>query len=252
MGRSAGLREVAEIRRELVRAARPIGIENLQSYLGSPLPVLGLRADEFAQLVRRRGRSTGRRSVPEIRSLAERLWAGLWYEERAYAIALLTREPRPLDDRLWKVATRWVDTATGWALCDSLAGELLSEEVAGDPNRWREVAGWVRSPNPWRRRSALYAQGRIVRRGEIDRPMRLIHRLRSDPDRWVQRAVGTWLRECGKRDAPRLRSYLRREAPRLSATAITVATERSTPGFRAEIRARARAAPTARRPARLG
>ena len=250
MGRRDGTREVAKIRRELASAARPIGIENLQSYLGSPLPVLGVRAADFVRVVRRHARSTARRSVGESRSLAQRLWAGRWYEERAFAIALLAREPRPLDARLWRVATSWVDSATGWALSDSLASELLAEEVGRDPHRWREVAGWTRSPNPWRRRSVLYAQSRLVRKGEIDRPMRLLHQLRTDPDRWVQRAVGTWLRECGKRDAPRLRAYLRREAVRLSATAITVATERCSPGFRAEIRARARPATPHEEPGR--
>ena len=230
----------ADLLRELNAEARPTSFD-LRSYLGSPLPVLGVPAAGFRKIVRAfeaRYRPVARK---DLYRLVRLLWDGSTFDERALAIQLLDRHARELDSAAWKLLDRWVDDATGWGLCDGLAAGPIAALVASDRARVRSLLDWTRSRNPWRRRAALYALNRIVRAGGLRTALRVIGRLREDPEFWVQRAVGTWLRECWKHDPPRVRAYLTRYAGTLPPLSLTVATERETKAYRAWLRAKARA-----------
>jgi 3-methyladenine DNA glycosylase AlkD len=241
--RAAPLRWDVE-RRRLVRALRRHADRSagrfLRSYLGSPLPVLGVRALRF-QVVARSAR-TRFRSLPEDAVLSElrALWDGPWFEERALAIECLGDFARRDEVMAWKLADQWVDSATGWGLSDALASGPVAQMVAAKPNRFSELLTWTSSANFWRRRAATYALKEWVHRGKLGRPFRLLRRLLKDPEFWVQRAVGTWLRECWKRDRRTTERFLRRHAKVLSRTTITVATERASKAFREELRRRNR------------
>ena len=163
------------------------------------------------------------------------------------AIELLGRPPLADDPFGWSLGARWVDAATGWALSDGLASGPLANWAAARPERFRELLDWTGSKNLWRRRASTYALRGWVRIGELDRPFTLLARLLDDPERWVQRAVGTWLRECWKMDRARTERFLRREARRLAPVTITVATERAPKRFREELRRASRRRTVGRR-----
>jgi 3-methyladenine DNA glycosylase AlkD len=224
--------------------------DGLRSYLGSPVPVLGVRTTPFRRAVRESAGRVTEWAPAERWAFVESLWRGSLYEERVAAIELLGRRPFVTEERAWRLAARWVDDATGWALSDSLAAGPVATLAAARPDRFRELLRWTRSENPWRRRASTYALRAFVRTGDLDRPFRLLERLLEDPERWVQRAVGTWLRECWKQDRMRTARFLRREVRRLAPVTITVATERAPARFREELRRAARASggkPPARR-----
>ena len=185
-------------------------------------------------------RESRRRSGPldsaRLRPLLVGLWSGGTYDERIVALELLDRHVEAHDEATWRLAARWVDQATGWALSDSLAAGPVARMVAEDPRRLADLLRWTRSRNFWRRRAATYALHDLVLAGDLDRPFALLERLRSDPEFWVQRAVGTWLRECWKKDRGRTERFLRRHARTLASVTLTVATERATKSLRTELR----------------
>ncbi len=109
--------------------------------------------------------------------------------------------------------------------------------VADDPRRFSQLLRWTRSRNMWRRHAAAYALHDLVLGGDLDRPLSLLERLVRDPEFWVQRAVGTWLRECWKRDPVRTDRVLRRHVRVLAPVTITVATERAPKSYRRKLRA---------------
>ncbi|MGB6500710.1 MAG: DNA alkylation repair protein [Thermoplasmata archaeon] len=226
------------LRARLERAARPTDFD-LRAYLGSPLPVLGVAAADLRAIARQLKSEHPHLAPAVLRSLAAGLWRGPSFEERSLALLIVADQLPKLGAAAWTLTDRWVDDATGWGLCDSLAGGPVAEMVAASPARLRSLLGWTRSTNLWRRRAALYALNRLVRAGRLTESLRVIDRLLEDREFWVQRAVGTWLRECGKKDERRIRRYLLQNASRLYPVAITVATERATPAFRAELRSRA-------------
>ena len=74
--------------------------------------------------------------------------------------------------------------------------------------------------------------------GEFGKPFTLLERLLYDEEFWVQRAVGTWLRECWKKDKQRTEKFLLKHARGLPRVVITVATERASKAFRRSLRLR--------------
>lgn len=239
--------ERSRIVRELRALTGPDDGEALRSYLGSPVPVLGIRVPDLRSLAKASARRIGTRPLPQARALVKSLWEGELFEEKAIAIELLGLRPLAHDGPAWDLAARWVDDATGWALSDGLAAGPIAAGAAEHPERFAELLAWTESTNLWRRRASSYALRAWVRAGELDRPFRLLERLLDDPERWVQRAVGTWLRECWKKDRARTERFLRREVRRLAPVTLTVATERAPKGFRKELRRESRRRPAERR-----
>ncbi len=222
--------------------AKPKGDFDLQSYLGSPYPVLGLTTPQIRQVHKEFREAHPRLTADEVNALAAAMWAGPSFEEKTFAIGLLGRNADVLDERSWTLADAWVDAAVGWALSDNLASGPTSAMVHGRPARFKEILRWTRSETFWRRRASTYALNEFVRAGELDKPFRLLERLLYDDEFWVQRAVGTWLRECWKKDAKRTEVFLRDHVAGLPPVTITVATERATKSFRESLRKAARAA----------
>jgi len=231
----------------LRRAERPATKFDLQSYLGSPYPVLGLSVPQLRRIVSLFWRAHKDLSSRDLNALAARLWRGQTFEEKALAMSLLSRYRKALDDATWHLVDRWAEDATGWGLCDSLGMGPVAAMVYDKPARFSELLRWTPSDNPWRRRISAYALRDMVHAKEFDKPFRLLERLLYDKEFWVQRAVGTWLRECWKRDPRRTEAFLRRHVRGLPPVVITVATERAPKSFREELRRKSGATRGARR-----
>jgi len=221
---------------EVHRLGTPGGNPKMQAYAGSPYPVLGLSTPELREILRTFARAHRGLSGEEVNALAAALWSGPTLEEKGIAISVLNRYSRVLDDRSWHMVDRWVDGAIGWALCDFLGSGPVATIAYRDRRRFPELLRWTRAKSFWRRRSATYALRGFVRAGELDRPFELLKKLLYDPEFWVQRAVGTWLRECWKKDRSRTEAFLRRHVRGLPPVVITVATERAPKSFREELR----------------
>jgi hypothetical protein len=78
----------------------------------------------------------------------------------------------------------------------------------------------ARSSDPWRRRTSVVATWYFIRGGDLDDIFALADLLAHDPEEVVQAAVGGFVREAGKHDPQRLRSYLDRHVPGLPSTIL--------------------------------
>src|SRR5881397_790936 len=174
----------------LRKAPKASSPEDIQSYVGSPVPVLGLTVPTMRAIVAGFAKEHGRLTAAELNALASGPIAGL---------------------------------------------------VFAKPSRFRDLLRWTRAKNIWRRRASTYGLHRFVRAGELDKPLQLLEKLLYDEEFWVQQAVGTWLRECWKKDRRRTEAFLRDHAEGLPPVTITVATERAPKAFRLELRQKATA-----------
>jgi 3-methyladenine DNA glycosylase AlkD len=226
----------AAIVQDLQFYARTGGNPKLQAYLGSPFPVLGLSTPEMRTVMKTKTNLLRQMPLTELNDLAEILWTGPTLEEKSFAISLLRRFAKTLDERSWSIMNRWIDESKGWALCDSLGSGPISAMLYRQQNRFGEVITWARSKNFWRRRVSAYAMRDFVFAGELDKPFTLLERLLYDEEFWVQRAVGTWLRECWKKDKHRTETFLLKHVRGLPRVVITVATERAPKTFRRTLR----------------
>jgi 3-methyladenine DNA glycosylase AlkD len=241
---------VDALRRELLdsiqRLGKPGGDPRAQKYFGSPYPVLGLSSPQMKGIVFGFVRAHRTLDPKTVNALADSLWRGRVLEEMWAGIAILSPYHTGWDEASWRIVDGWADDAVGWGLCDALGSGPVADMVYRSRGRFREVLRWTRSKNFWRRRISTYAMRAFVRAGELDKPFELLERLLYDPEFWVQRAVGTWLRECWKKDEKRTAAFLRRHARGLPPVTITVATERAPKRFREELRRRARGGAAAR------
>ncbi len=105
---------------------------DLQSYVGSPVPVLGLSVPTMRAIIAAFAKDHTRMTAAELNALAAALWSGALFEEKSLAIFLLERYEKILDDDSWTLVDGWVDVATGWALSDTLAsGDGLARRTSG-------------------------------------------------------------------------------------------------------------------------
>ena len=236
--------DVESARRSLVQAVhaapRPSPSFDLVAYLSSPVPVLGLSVPQMREVVAGFAKEHRGLPVADVNRLAGILWPAEIFEDKILAVMLLERYAKVLDDSSWSLAGSWVDGATGWGLSDALAAGPLATMAFAKPARFRELLRWTRSRNLWRRRASAYALRGFVRAKGLDRPLELLERLLYDEELWVQRAVGSWLRECWKVDAKRTEAFLRKHVRGLPPVVITVATERAAKAFRNELRKRSK------------
>lgn len=231
---------VAAERRALVAQIRKLGKRGgdpwLQKYVGSPDPVLGLSVPEMRAILAAFRREHREATVAQVNALAAAVWRGTTFEEKALAIMMMDAHARILDDASWRLLDSWVDDCVGWGMCDSIGSGPIAKMVCAKPPRFRALLRWARSKNHWRRRIALYALHDFISVRELDEPFELIEKLLYDEEFWVRRAVGTWLRECWKRDRARTEAFLVAHARNLPAIVVTVATERAPVSFRRKLR----------------
>jgi hypothetical protein len=111
-----------------------------------------------------------------------------------------------------------------WDLVDCSAPTLLGEWLGKRPRGvLYDLAG---RPGLWENRAAVVATLAFIRRGDLDDAFRLCERLLGHRHDLLHKAVGWMLRECGKRDAGRLRAFLSRHAGAMPRTALRYAIER--------------------------
>jgi 3-methyladenine DNA glycosylase AlkD len=221
--------------KELHDRGKPTRDFPLQSYLGSPYPVLGVSTPAMKSILSEFFNSYRDLPITHLNRLADSLWKGKTFEEKALGIGLLNRSHRILDEHTWKMLDGWIEDAKGWALCDSLGSDPISSMLKDDRARFHDVLKWARSHNFWRRRISTYSLRDLVYTKDLKQPFKLLEKLLYDEEFWVQRAVGTWLRECWKRDRKKTEAFLLKHAkgPRVT---ITVATERAPKQFRERLR----------------
>jgi len=153
----------------------------------------------------------------------ERLLARNEYELRMAAVSVLDfkaqkRRITPDDRReLYEVWMRNLDRITTWDYIDRSAPRVVGLYLTNQP---RDVLfDLARSTGLWHRRAAIVASFTLIRSGDLNDPLALCEILAGDPERFVQTAVGTALREIGRVDRASLETFLERRGNDLSAEA---------------------------------
>jgi 3-methyladenine DNA glycosylase AlkD len=83
----------------------------------------------------------------------------------------------------------------------------------------------ARSKNMWERRTAIVSTYYFIRQGDLDDTFKIAEILAHDEEDLIQKAVGGWIREAGKKDPTKLLSFLDTYAATLPRTALRYAVE---------------------------
>jgi len=153
--------------------------------------------------------------VNERVELARGLWDTDIHEARVGAAKLLTQARLRPDDGAWALIQSWVPDFDGWAIADH-AASAGSRRLLADPTRIDTLESWTTSDHMWTRRAALVMTLPWTKQNH-PKPEDLIIRDRvlgwaasyvPDRDWFIQKAIGWWLRDLSKHDAPRVVAFL--------------------------------------------
>ncbi len=170
------------IREGLRERADPAKAPDMQRYMKSEMPFLGVQKAGRVELAR----AVFPRS-PSL-DLVLTLWREAEYrEERYLALALLERRgPAPLS-----VYEELIVTGAWWDLVDAVATGPLGAQLPAVADTLRT---WSVDANMWKRRSAIIAQ--VKRRADTDFALltECIEPNRSDREFFIRKAIGWGLR----------------------------------------------------------
>jgi 3-methyladenine DNA glycosylase AlkD len=136
--------------------------------------------------------------------VADQLFRGGVLEEKVFAVFLLEKSTRDLDDENFAMLESWLTRISSWADHDALVHYLIAPMVFADSARLTRVFQWAKSRDLWHRRAACVALIQGTRqRVFFPQITRLSNLLLSDQDDMVQKGLGWLLRETAKADPKR-------------------------------------------------
>lgn len=133
------------------------------------------------------------------------------------------KTPETRRKELFELYIKRHDRIDNWDLVDRSAPYVLGGYLFDKP---RDVLyKLARSKSQWERRSAITATYYFIRQGDVDDTFKIAEILVHDPHDLVQKAVGGWVREAGKKDLQKLLSFLDQFATTMPRTMLRYAIE---------------------------
>ncbi len=109
---------------------------------------------------------------------------------------------------------KWIDD---WGLVDRAAPYVVGGYLYNKDRK--PLYDLARSQNAMERRTAIVSTYFFIRKNEIEDTFNIADILINDSDEYVQKAVGSWVREAGKRNEKTLKNFLNKyvtEMPRVT------------------------------------
>ncbi len=151
------------------------------------------------------------------------------HEARVGAVSIMDwqarnkKTPEQRRKELFDLYMRRHDRINNWDLVDRSAPYVIGGYLSKKP---RDILyELARSESQWERRTAIVATYYFIRQGEVDDTFAIAEILIHDSDDLVQKAVGGWVREAGKKHPEKLLSFLDTYAATMPRTRLRYAIE---------------------------
>jgi 3-methyladenine DNA glycosylase AlkD len=204
---------VGAIRTGLRQLAQPDRAPQMQAYMKSAMPYLGIRIPQVRALVRAEARAHPPDTTESLVATARALWDDAAFREERYAATQLAGAPAVRSLRQPQLIHFYADlivSGAWWDHVDELShrvGELLRDH----PTQIRPVvARWQRSPDRWLRRASIICQLGARQRTDLDLLATAIEANAEDRDFFVRKAIGWALRDYARTDPDWVRGFVAR------------------------------------------
>lgn len=160
----------------------------------------------------------------------EKLLKSKYYEARMGAVSIMdfqARDKKTSTERkkeLYELYMSRHDCIDNWDMVDRSAPYVVGGYLA-DKSR-KILYKLAKSKNVWERRTAIVATYYFIRQDDVDDTYKIAALLIHDPHDLIQKAVGSWIREAGKRDKRKLLSFLDLYAATMPRTTLRYAVEK--------------------------
>lgn len=159
----------------------------------------------------------------------EKLLESPVHDVRAGAVSIMdwqARSKKTAESRrkeLFDLYIRRHDRINDWDLVDRSAPYVVGGYLSDKP---RDILyKLARSRNMWERRTAITSTYYFIRQNDLDDTFKIAEILVYDKEDLVQKAVGGWVREAGKKDQEKLLAFLDRYAATMPRTNLRYAVE---------------------------
>lgn len=160
----------------------------------------------------------------------EKLLESDFYEVRMGAVSIMDFQAKhkktsaARKKALFDLYLRRHDRLNNWDFPDRGAPAIIGEYLLDKP---RDVLyNLAQSKDPWERRTAIVSTYAFIKRGDIEDTFKIAEILINDTHELINKAVGSWVREAGKRDEERLRQFLDNHATTMPSVTLRYAVEK--------------------------
>lgn len=176
--------------------------------------------------------------VPESRTVAKKfkdapfsevkkLLQSKVHEHRLTALLLLVHNFELTHDKkivdYYLANTKYVNN---WDLVDLTSHKILGEYLIDKKKERKVLYELSKSKNMWERRIAIVSCFAFIRQGDLNDAYKLAEQYLTEQHDLMHKATGWVLRECGKKDQPRLEKFLDKHVKKMPRTMLRYAIER--------------------------
>jgi 3-methyladenine DNA glycosylase AlkD len=142
----------------------------------------------------------------------EKLLESDYYEARMGAVSIMdfqARGKKTTDERKKELFDLYIskhNCINNWDLVDRSAPYVVGGYLFDKPRTI--LYKLAKSKNVWERRTAIVATYFFIRENDLDDTFKIAEILVNDQHDLIQKAVGSWVREAGKRDKQKLLTFL--------------------------------------------
>ncbi len=160
----------------------------------------------------------------------EKLLDSKYYEARMGAVSIMdfqARDKKITPGRKKELFDLYIskhDCIDNWDLVDRSAPHVVGGYLYDKPRKI--LYKLAKSKNVWERRTAIVATYYFIRLGEVDETFKIAKLLVKDEHDLIQKAVGSWIREAGKRDKKQLIQFLNDHALKMPRVMLRYAIEK--------------------------
>jgi 3-methyladenine DNA glycosylase AlkD len=192
-------------------------------FLGVKVPIINKIAKENRNL-----------SLEEVSILL----ANKWHEVRVLAVKILaykTMDKKINDNGRKEIFDFYLSNTkyiNNWDLVDISAYHVVGNYLLHKKAEQKILFKLAKSANLWERRIAIISTFAFIRQNDLDLTYQISDLLLEDKHDLMHKAVGWMLREAGKKDINKLKSYLIRNIKKIPRTTLRYAIERFEEGER--------------------
>src|SRR5262249_34450448 len=227
MGRAPAGRETVatrSLRRDLWEAlaarADPARAPAMQRYMKSSMPYLGVATPALRAACREVFARHPLSGFDAWREAVLALWRSATHREHRYGAIELCGDRRHRELQTMRALPMYeemITTGAWWDYVDAIASHQLGAILRAEPGSMRRaMLAWSRSPDLWKRRSAILCQLGFKQDTDLDLLYAAIEPSLDSREFFLQKAIGWALRQHAWTDAREVARYVRVNYERLS------------------------------------
>lgn len=140
----------------------------------------------------------------QLIKLAKKLWETNLFDPMVCAAKMLSYPKLQPSKDVWRTIRDFLGQVDGWALEDHLS-HVAWKCILADRSLLDELEEWTKHSNFWMRRAALVYTLPFAKPGQNpERMLQWASQYASDPEWFIQKAIGWWLRVLGEHNPDRV------------------------------------------------